>query len=151
MTMTDALQTTKTKKRTLFAGALAAGLLTLGLSGGTAAASSYGGYGGYGGYNSSNDVNSSYDKSTTAYYKASQTYAQSTDYSEDNSCYASNYNRYGGWHYGSNYGSNFACNNSRDYSNDVYYNAEVEAYYNTNESADFNLSNNYNNYMNRYW
>lgn len=138
MSITDAFQT-KTKKRTLFAGALAAGLLTMGLSGGTVAASSYGGYGGYGGHDL-HAVEANYDTSSSAYYRASETYKADTDYSESNSCAFGNFGHTYGYH-GSSYGTHFSCDSDKDFSQSLYYNAEVEAAYETSESADFSLVN----------
>jgi hypothetical protein len=141
--MTDALQTQKVKKKTLFAGALAAGLLTLGMGmSGTAAASSYGGGHGYGhdGYSSGHD--SSYDSS----YYEKESYAKSVSYTLKYSCDYSDYykvdhyGKYHKWAFNANTGTWFSC--------DFYENYEQNEEAERVKKADFSADNSH--YYNRY-
>ena len=98
MTVTDALQTYKTKKKTVFAGALAAGLLAFGLgTSEVAGATSYGGYGHGGGHGYSSGHNNSVD----AEYSEERSYAEKVSYTLKYSCAYSDYfqqDHYGKWH-----------------------------------------------------
>ena len=141
MNMIQTLQNKKTKRGTLFAGGLAAGLMTMGISA-SAGASPYGWGGGY-----SSDEGSQYG-SSASYEQASYYSETEKSYSRTSCSYAAEW-RYdssqGGWDwmsYDASSGVWYSCDSESSYEHSVQAAEFVKAHYDVNY-ASYGSSNRY--------